>query len=191
MAINILGGHAKGHALFVPPESITRPTSVMLRRKFFDAHQDLTNCLFIDLFAGSGAMAFEAISRGAKKAVLVEDHPKVINVIKKNKAGLEKKLDISSISIVKQKAQQYVKSLANAFDESEFDEIFLFIDPPYELKTVYLECLKILKEINFSGEIWVESDRQKGIVENDLKSLSLSYSKVYKQGTSYLAKIAL
>lgn len=73
MAINILGGHAKGHALFVPPTSITRATTVMLRRKFFDAHQDLTNCLFIDLFAGSGAMGLEACSRGAERVILVED----------------------------------------------------------------------------------------------------------------------
>ncbi|MFG1592092.1 RsmD family RNA methyltransferase [Halobacteriovorax sp. CON-3] len=193
MAINILGGHARGHALFVPPESITRPTSVMLRRKFFDAHQDLTNCLFVDLFAGSGAMGFEALSRGAKKVVLVDDHPKVLNVLKKNKAQISKKVDTVELSIIKQKAQAYLKTSLSYLESAsvEFDESYIFIDPPYELKDVYLECLKLLKESSFSGEVWIESDRQKGILEADLKKHSLTFSKVYKQGTSYIARIAL
>lgn len=191
MAINILGGHAKGHALFVPPESITRPTSVMLRRKFFDAHQDLEDCLFIDLFAGSGAMGLEALSRGAKKVILVDDHPKVLPVIKKNRDSLSKKLDIACVEVVKQKAQVYLRNIMSSFRVEDFCEVYLFIDPPYELKELYLECLKSLKESGFTGEIWIESDRQKGIIEKDLSKLSLSFEKIYKQGTSYIARIAL
>lgn len=191
MAINILGGHAKGHALFVPPVSITRATTVMLRRKFFDAHQDLTNCLFIDLFAGSGAMGFEACSRGAQRVILVEDNPKAISVIKKNKASMNKKVDTSNIEVIKQKAQVYIKNIVTSIKTDLYDEVHLFIDPPYEMKAIYFEILEILRESDFQGEVWLESDRQKGVVEDDLKKHSFTFSKVYKQGTSYIARIAM
>lgn len=191
MAINILGGHAKGHALFVPPTSITRATTVMLRRKFFDAHQDLTNCLFIDLFAGSGAMGLEACSRGAERVILVEDNPKAINVIKKNKVSMNKKVDTSSVEVVKQKAQVYIKNIITSIKTDLYNEVHLFIDPPYEMKAVYLEILKVLSESGFQGNIWIESDRQKGIVEEDVKKHSFTFAKVYKQGTSYIARIAM
>ena len=75
MPLRILGGKAKGQLLKSPPEnSITRPTSVMLKRKFFDAFQDLGEAHFYDLCAGSGSVGIEAWSRGVKQVELVEKH---------------------------------------------------------------------------------------------------------------------
>jgi 16S rRNA (guanine966-N2)-methyltransferase len=59
MALKILQGEAKGLSL-VAPSSGTRPTSVLLRRKVFDAHQDMSDSIFIDCCAGTGAMGLEA-----------------------------------------------------------------------------------------------------------------------------------
>ena len=90
MSIRILGGLGKGHVLEVPPENITRPTSVMLRRKLFDRYQDISDYTFIDICAGSGAMGLEAISRGAKKVIFIENSQKALSILKKNIKSIRK-----------------------------------------------------------------------------------------------------
>ena len=72
MTVKILGGVARGFPLALPRSDLTRPTSVLIKRKLFDWRQDLSGHTFIDLCAGSGAMGFEALSRSADKVVLVD-----------------------------------------------------------------------------------------------------------------------
>jgi 16S rRNA (guanine966-N2)-methyltransferase len=81
MSIKILGGVAKGFTLVTPSESITRPTSVLLKRRLFDFYQNLNGHYFIDLCAGSGSIGIEAASRGAYPVLLVESNPKAYKVI--------------------------------------------------------------------------------------------------------------
>ncbi len=181
MSVNILGGRAKGHALFVPHSSITRPTSVMLRRRFFDAHQDMTDIIFIDLCAGSGAMGIEALSRGAEKVYLNEQNPKVLSVLKKNKSSL-KKFDIEKeVTITKSSCVDFLKN----HRELDGEDTFIFFDPPYEDHALYKEVLKELKSYSNSKCI-IETDRQKGIKKEVIESYDFHIRKEYKQGTSYI-----
>ena len=69
-----------------------RPTSVMLRRKFFDSFQDWEGINFCDLFAGSGAMGFEALSRGSKKILLNEKNKRVAEQLRFSKDEVLQKL---------------------------------------------------------------------------------------------------
>ena len=188
MSISILGGHAKGHALFVPKGDSTRPTTVMLRRKFFDAHQDCSDMFFVDLCAGTGAMGLEAASRGASKVILVEKNKFAFNTIKKNISSMKKKLaENTHIESISSDSLKWIKGSVPVL---ESQDIVLFFDPPYEDKKLYLNVIKTLQEIQFSGDFWLESDRQKGFKLEELEKMGLSITKTYKQGTSYIAKIA-
>jgi hypothetical protein len=72
MSIQILGGLARGRTLDVPTGNLIRPTSVMLRRRLFDARQDMSSFHFYDLCSGSGSVGIEAWSRGAEALFLNE-----------------------------------------------------------------------------------------------------------------------
>lgn len=72
MSLRIVGGDLKGRRLPVPPAGV-RPTGARMREALFSMWAPrLTGCTFLDLFAGSGIMAFEALSRGAERAFLVD-----------------------------------------------------------------------------------------------------------------------
>ena len=95
MSVKILGGVARGFPLALPRSDLTRPTSVMIKRKLFDWRQDLGGYTFIDLCAGSGAMGYEALSRGADKVVLVDSDKYAFMTMKKNRAALQRIFSVS------------------------------------------------------------------------------------------------
>ncbi|EQC46524.1 RsmD family RNA methyltransferase [Bacteriovorax sp. Seq25_V] len=188
MSVNILGGHAKGHALFVPKGDATRPTTVMLRRKFFDSYQNCEDMTFIDVFAGTGAMAFEALSRGADRAVLCELNKSSYQVLIKNIQSIKKMMPDASIESQQIDAKKYLAYLAKT--KQHYDEdTHIFIDPPYELKANYLECLKTLFDSEFPGYVWVESDRQKGIKIEEIEEAGYTVKKTFKQGTTFICLV--
>ncbi len=90
--MRIVGGDFKGRALFAPPGSTTRPTSDRVRESIFNilAHGDyaLEGARVIDLFAGTGAMGLEALSRGAVHALFVEEAAAARAAIRRNVEAL-------------------------------------------------------------------------------------------------------
>jgi 16S rRNA (guanine966-N2)-methyltransferase len=103
-----------------------RPTSDMLRETLFNVlGPRVAGSRFLDLFAGTGALGIEAISRGAISAVFVENHPAAVRLIRENLASLEinaeARIIASSVSPALEKLQ---KERAAVFD-------FIFLDPPY------------------------------------------------------------
>lgn len=193
MSIKILGGKAKGLSLEVPKGDDVRPTSVMLRRKIFDAHQNLGGVHFIDICAGTGAISAEALSRGANSVTCIEGDKKVAAILKKNFQGLERAgVDTEKVLIVIQKAEKWIlhfESLYAHYDNARKESCVLFFDPPYEEKKLYESMAQELFHKNwFRGEVWIESDDQKGIKESELFSLTKKeFRKLYRQGTSFVA----
>jgi 16S rRNA (guanine(966)-N(2))-methyltransferase RsmD len=83
----ITSGKFKSRKVTAPDENITRPTLSKVRMSVFNTLQSLVNfegSSFLDMYAGSGIMGLEAISRGFEKAVAIEKNLKVVNVIKSN-----------------------------------------------------------------------------------------------------------
>jgi 16S rRNA (guanine966-N2)-methyltransferase len=192
MSISILGGHASGHALFVPKGDSTRPTTIMLRRRFFDAHQDCSGLTFVDICAGTGAMGLEALSRGASEVVCVEKNKQVTRVLKSNVDSILKKVPNGNVRVDMASADQWLERFLRIYktwDEEKQNNTYIFIDPPYELKDLYKKCLALIRNSEFCGTLWIESDRQKGISEKDVKDVGYEFSKVYKQGTSFIARL--
>ena len=82
--MRIISGKARGTKLYTLEGESTRPTLDRVKESLFNIIQmKIKDCIFLDLFAGSGAIGLEAISRGAKKAILCDQSKNAIQIIKK------------------------------------------------------------------------------------------------------------
>lgn len=121
-SVRIIGGEWRRRVLRFPESEALRPTPDRVRETLFNwLGQDLDGLVCLDLFAGSGALGFEAASRGAAKVVMVESAPKV-------RAALEENARIlgagGRLEIVRSDAVKFASSTGLCFD-------VLFLDPPY------------------------------------------------------------
>lgn len=153
----IVAGDAGGRSLLVPPGSGTRPTTERAREGLFNTVAtmlELTGARVLDLFAGSGAVGLEALSRGATHALLVEADPRAAKVIRTNARTLR-----LNAQVVPAKVERV---LAAGPDEP-YD--LAFLDPPYALGDTELD------EILTAVQAWLGKD---GIivVERDRRSRS-------------------
>lgn len=190
MAVSILGGRAKGHSLLVPKGDLIRPTSVRLKRKVFDSHQDWSGRTLVDLCCGSGAFGLEGWSRGAEDVLLIEKNKKVVSFTQKNKDSLEKIFNAQKIKIYSDDVIKFLNHFAltyQSWGEEKRLNTYLFFDPPYEFKDLYEKVFSfILDKMNFIGEFWIESDRQKAYSLDYWQSKGHPPYKSFQQGTSYI-----
>lgn len=154
MSVFLLGGKAKGFEIFLPAKIPFRPTSVMLRRKFFDYMQDWHEKIFVDLCAGSAAMGFEALSRGAEKVYLNDTSIQQVKLMNRQMEMWCEKFpeDLQKIKITKNDFLKFLK---------EFEvqsNMWIFFDPPYEDSKLYFDFLEILtkKELPQGSVIVIE-----------------------------------
>jgi 16S rRNA (guanine966-N2)-methyltransferase len=118
--VRVVAGEFRGRTLAAPRGGRTRPTADRVREALFSMLGDLSGARVLDLYAGSGALGIEALSRGAESAVFVERDARAAAVIERNLAslGLEQR-------VVKQDAMRFL-----ARGEGMFD--LVFCDPPYD-----------------------------------------------------------
>jgi 16S rRNA (guanine966-N2)-methyltransferase len=187
MSIKILGGIAKGFPLETPKSDLTRPTSVLLRRKLFDWRQSLEDFIFVDLCAGSGGVGYESLSRGAQRVFLNEMMRGAFLTLKQNKLKFQEafQLDPSLVKLTNLDARAWVKK-EMPYELPETAGVILFFDPPYENHALYQEVLTLLREQNFQGELWLESDRLKGPEVSSLTGVFHSIIKIVEQGDHFV-----
>ncbi len=124
--MRIVGGEARGRRLRAVPGEATRPTSDRVRQSLFDLlGQRMDGLSVLDLYAGTGAMALEAISRGAASAVLVESDARACGVIYGNISDLRYE---DRCKVVRGELPAALERLKG----SKFD--LVFSDPPYALR---------------------------------------------------------
>ncbi|RYZ01134.1 MAG: 16S rRNA (guanine(966)-N(2))-methyltransferase RsmD [Myxococcales bacterium] len=89
--MRVIAGALRGRALKAPPGDATRPTGARVKEALFSILGDMTDLAVLDLYAGSGALGIEALSRGARSAVLVESARPALTCLRENvaKLGLE------------------------------------------------------------------------------------------------------
>lgn len=187
MSVKILGGIARGFPLATPRSDTTKPTSVLVKRKLFDWRQNLEGTIFVDLCAGSGAMGFEALSRGAEKIILNDSMKGAFLTIKDNRDAMVKafKFDPSLITVSNLDAKNWVKK-EMSYQLTDTEDVILYMDPPYENHALYLDILKELTEAGFQGEIWLESDKLKGPKMEVLTGAFRSIIKTVDQGDHFV-----
>ncbi len=183
--MRILGGTYKGRSLKTPNGSITRPTTSLVRSAVFDITQSLVEgASFLDIFAGSGAMGLEALSRGAKEATFIEKNPKTISCVSDNISSLS--IDKTSTRILKGDALTLLKRLAKK--ERQFD--IIYIDPPYELAPILIpEILKLLDTssmLSDNGILFLEEGSHHALSLSSLALSSLHLKDSRRYGMSLL-----
>jgi len=154
--MRVITGSARGAKLKTLDGLSTRPTADRVKEAIFNIIQfDVEGRRVLDLFAGSGQLAIEALSRGASYAVLVDQNQEAVKVVKENL----KKVKLDQRATVLQ--ADYLRYLSTAHDR--FDLIFL--DPPYAEKMLE-NALQKISEIDILSEggiIICERPREKAI----------------------------
>lgn len=126
--INIIGGKHRGKKLIVPDAKDLRPTPNLVRETLFNWLQsEIQGLHTLDLFAGSGLLSFEAISRGAGSATLIEKNPKVFQTLKNNSAYFQE----GNIKLHCIDALTYIKK--NKLTEFQL----IFIDAPFSSNLLF------------------------------------------------------
>ena len=131
--MEIAGGIARGTILEVPRGMDVRPTAIRARKALFDSLGDLSGKRICDLFAGSGALGLEAVSRGAASLVSVEEAPSSIAAIRKNMKNVALRVGweindtaLSPMRLIQGKLPQCIKMVVNTPAPD-----IIFADPPY------------------------------------------------------------
>jgi 16S rRNA (guanine966-N2)-methyltransferase len=151
--IRIISGIYRSRQLKIPNPSTTRPTKDRVREGIFSSiNTSIKNAYVVDVFAGSGAMGFEAISRGAKFCLLNDVEEEPFKVLKQNVALLK----VEAVTEVKKlDAAALLKELQN---KPKIDIIFL--DPPYQypLLNSVIKAIEAMSLLANNGIIIIESD---------------------------------
>lgn len=170
--MRVISGQFRGARLLSPDGLDTRPTTDRVKEGIFNALQfDIEGRSILDLFAGSGQMGIEALSRGASHAVFVDSSAYAVKLIQENL----KRVKASDLAdVVRSDFEAFLKSCHQKFD-------IIFLDPPYAEK--YLEnCLCFISEIDIlsdSGIIVCERPTEKQL---DCDFDGLMRSKDYRYG---------
>jgi 16S rRNA (guanine(966)-N(2))-methyltransferase RsmD len=135
--MRVIAGKFRSRPLKGPGALRLRPTSDRLRETLFNVlGPSLEDSLFVDLFAGTGAVGIEAISRGAREAIFVESNPKAARLIRENL----KSLDILAAELIEAPAVRGLEKMAGRHLLADF----IFLDPPYEKTAEYEQVLAFL-----------------------------------------------
>lgn len=145
--MHVISGLAKRTKLMPIKKLNIRPTLGHIKEAIFNIIMfDVKDCVFLDLFSGTGSIGIEALSRGSSKVVFVEKNLECVNLIKKNLA-VTKLNKLNRSEVIHGNALEVIKNLVHK--KIFFDIIFM--DPPYYKKIAH-NVLEILSENNILSE---------------------------------------
>lgn len=163
--MRVISGTARGRKLKEPPNMDTRPTTDQVKEAVFNIIQfDVEGRRVLDLFAGTGQMGIEALSRGAREAVFVELAPVAAGIVRQNLATTG---FAGSARVVQSDWRAFLSACREKFD-------LIFLDPPYK-ETMLENALETIAAIDILSEhgiIICESPREK-----ELPDLAAPYEK--------------
>ncbi len=156
--MRIIAGEFKNYHLLSPKGLATRPTKEQTRAAIFNIiGPNLNDKIFLDLFAGSGAIGFEALSRGAKSVYFIEKDKLALNALEAN----QEKLKVNDrVHILKGDTLKIILKLTLL--NIHFD--YIYLDPPYDNTLAYQAILGYIDESNLlvcGGSLFVEERRKK------------------------------
>ena len=173
--MRVISGMAKGTKLESIDSLSTRPTLDRVKESLFNIIQPyLQNAKVLDLFAGSGALGIEALSRGAKKCIFCEKSHEAVQKIRNN----VRKTHFEEKALILQK--DYRKCLQEMRGE-KFD--IIFIDPPYHFNIAVEAVEKIVEEslLAKDGIMIIETDDEKREIQ-ELKKKNIEIKDIRKYG---------
>lgn len=181
--MRVIAGKCRRYKLFTPRGEKIRPTSDIIKETLFNMLGDrLYNCVFADLFAGTGQIGIEAISRGAQKSVFIDFDRESIGLIKKN---LEHTGLTDEAIVIQGPLPRAVSSLQRHSPD------VIFMDPPYN-KGLYRDLFVALKElecVQVGALIIAESSLSEDFSFLEEEGFSLEREKTYKSSKHVFAQL--
>ena len=148
--MRVIAGTYRSRILKSPKDLALRPTSDMLRETLFNVlGPRIPDSRFVDVFAGTGAVGIEALSRGAGEVIFIENHGPTVGLIQKNLAMLEVR---SGTTILAMDALRGLQRLASEFKAGSAPIDIVFLDPPYAAAEDYRKVLPFLGNATFFVE---------------------------------------
>jgi 16S rRNA (guanine966-N2)-methyltransferase len=157
--MRVIAGKYKSRPLRALAGDKTRPTSDRLRETLFNVltagnPQALENSTWLDLFAGTGAVGIEALSRGASHVTFVDSGKAATKVIRENLKSLG---IVGGFEVIESESLKALRSL----EQKEFKAEFVFVDPPYASAEIYAAVLTFLGSSQVvGGVVVVEHDKR-------------------------------
>ena len=185
--MRIISGKARGTKLYTPPNSSRdiRPTSDRCKEALFSILADrISNARVLDLYAGTGALGLEALSRGAQSAVFVDNSKSSLAIIKKNSLLVQKSFTgiegVPRILLAKCELPKSLVYVIRSIDHNYKPFDIIFLDPPYE-KGFTRKTLACIDKNNLLAEqgIVVAEEYAKEALKNDYKTFSLFTTRRY------------
>ena len=182
--MRVISGKVRGLKLDTPKNLDVRPTTDRVKESLFNIiNPYIRESNILDLFAGTGSLGIECLSRGAKNCVFVDKSKESIGIVKSNikKARVENESTILNIDF-----KDAVKRLS--VQKQKFDVIFM--DPPY-YENMFIDCLKSIDELNLlkeDGLIVVEHDTN-DLFDDNIGRLYKSREKKYGNTTITFYKL--
>ena len=172
--MRVIGGAARGRRLKVPKGQAIRPTAARVKESLFNIlPHDFSGMRVLDLFAGSGNVSIEALSRGAEIAILIDESARSAAVIRENleQLGLSKRAQVWTAPVTRS-----LRNLARAGER--FDLIFL--DPPYDRRLVgtTLKALGQSHLLKSGGKVVAEHSTRE-VVKSEYDQLVLNDQRRY------------
>jgi 16S rRNA (guanine966-N2)-methyltransferase len=147
--VRIIGGSCRGRLLRFPDAPGLRPTPDRVRETLFNwLGQDLGGCATLDLYAGSGVLSLEALSRGAVLAVAVDRNPRAVAALEAN----ARELRLAGLEAHRADALAFVQAETRAFD-------VVFLDPPFADDPWARLLPACAARLSPTGAIYVEAER--------------------------------
>lgn len=151
--MRVIGGTAKGRKLASPKGGNMRPTSDRVKEAIFNIISGIVqDAEVLDLFAGTGSLGIEALSRGASKAYFVDSRPESIKLIKSN-------LEITGFQDKASVIKADVNKAVDRFVKSGVKFKLIFLDPPYRISVSFLDAILLMiasHMLNFNGLLILE-----------------------------------
>ena len=179
--MRVIAGKYKSRRLVAPPGAATRPTSDRLRETLFNVvAPGVPDSMWLDLFAGSGAIGIEALSRGARSVSFVESSSAAARIIRKNLHTLEIE---EGFEVIEREAATALRML----DVQAVTYDFCFLDPPYRKMGDYEQILGFLSQSHLLGptsQVIAEHDKH---FDPGNEFGSLRRHRVLRQGDAVLS----
>lgn len=173
--MRIIGGRFKRHALRAPEGDEARPTTDRTREAVFNLVQHrvaLDGARVLDLFAGTGALGLEAISRGAASATFVDLNGRMLQLARSNAEALEHGLPCV---FVRQDVRDFLENRMDSRAEEVFD--LILADPPYDWPHTAALVERVVPVLASGGLFVLEHDRRISFSEHDLLQTERTYGR--------------
>lgn len=183
--LRVIAGKARGKKLKAPAGMNTRPVTDMIKEAIFNVlGQDMENYRFLDLFAGSGSMGIEALSRGAVQVIFIDRDSSSVRIIKEN---------LANCGFSRENYQVYKNDVFKAVDllekkSEKFD--FIYVDPPFTDEEIFDRIMSRLDQARLltdEGILLLRTRRKKKLTEG-LKHLIKYRMNEYGESTLHYYK---